>query len=163
MPASAEVTLPTDTQIQVVRDFAAPRALVFRTFTKPELVRRWLLGPPGWSMPVCSIDLRVGGKYHYRWRNDADGSEFGLNGVYEVVTPDLRIAVREGFEDTAPAGEASIDTRFADQAGGTRVTYTITAESRDARDGALATGMMDGMESSFNVLDTLLASPNKGG
>jgi uncharacterized protein YndB with AHSA1/START domain len=109
-------------------------------------------------MPVCTVDLRVGGKYHYRWRNDADGSEFGLNGVYEAVTQDLRIAVREGFEDTGPAGEARIDTRFTDQDGGTRVTYIIEAESRHARDDALATGMTDGMESSFKGLDVLLAN-----
>lgn len=163
MPMSAEVSLPNDTQIQVVRDFAAPRPLVFRAFTRPELIRRWLLGPPGWSMPACTVDLRPGGKYHYRWRNDTDGREFGLNGVYQSIVPDDRLEIRESFEDVGPAGEAHIDTRFTDDGQATRVTYVITAESRKERDAALATGMTDGMEMSFKGLDAMLAASANGG
>jgi len=153
----AEVTLPSDTEILVTRDFNAPVPLVYRAFTEPALVRRWLLGPPGWSMPVCEIDLRVGGKYHYRWRNDAEGREFGLNGTYEQVERDRSLKVRERFEDTKPEGEAVIATSFRPSGAGTRVVYLITAESKEARDAALATGMTDGMEMSFAMLDKTLA------
>ena len=67
----AQVTLPSDSEVQVTRSFKAPRALVFRAFTEPELVRRWMLGPPGWAMPVCEMDVRPGGTYRWRWRSDA--------------------------------------------------------------------------------------------
>jgi uncharacterized protein YndB with AHSA1/START domain len=73
-PDSFKVSTPSDREIRVTRDFDAPRPLVFDAFTKPELVRRWLLGPPGWTMPLCEIDLRVGGVYRYVWRSEKDGS-----------------------------------------------------------------------------------------
>src|SRR5881628_2069514 len=96
-PESFKVTIPTDRQILIARDFKAPRQLVFDAFTKPELVRRWLLGPSGWSMPVCEIDLRVGGKYRYVWRNDSDGTEMGMGGVYcDIVVPE-RLVTTERF------------------------------------------------------------------
>ena len=77
-----------DHEIVMSRAFAAPRRLVFEAWTKPELVRRWLLGPPGWTMIVCDIDLRVGGRYRYVWRHD-DGREMGMGGVYrEVMAPE---------------------------------------------------------------------------
>ena len=69
-PDSFKISTPSDFEIQVTRDFHAPRALVFDAFTKPELVRRWLLGPPGWTMPVCETDLRVSGVYRYVWRKE---------------------------------------------------------------------------------------------
>ena len=95
----AEVTLPSDREVQVKRSFGAPRALVYRAYTEPELVRRWLLGPPGWSMPVCEMDVRVGGRYRWRWRSDEDGSEFGFTGTFREVRP------RESFtqKPTIPA------------------------------------------------------------
>ena len=77
---SFKVTLPTDREIRVERDFDAPRALVFEAFTKPELVRQWLLGPDGWTMPVCEIDLRVGGRYRYVWHNEKSGADMGMGG-----------------------------------------------------------------------------------
>jgi uncharacterized protein YndB with AHSA1/START domain len=68
-----KITTPTEREIVMTRAFDAPRPLVFDAFTKPKLLQRWLLGPDGWSMPVCEIDLRVGGKYRYVWRKDRDG------------------------------------------------------------------------------------------
>ena len=73
-----KVTMPSDREIAMTRVFDAPRTLVFDAHTKPELVKRWLLGPPGWTMPVCEIDLRVGGKYRWVWRSDNDGSTMGI-------------------------------------------------------------------------------------
>ena len=75
-PARIEVTTPSEREIVTRRTFNAPRELVFRAHTEPELVKRWLLGPPGWTMPVCRIDLKVGGKYRYVWRSEENGSEF---------------------------------------------------------------------------------------
>ena len=79
-PAGLIVTTPTDREIVMTRVFSAPRKLVFDAWTKPELVKRWLLGPPGWTMPVCEIDLRVGGKYRFEWRGQ-DGTVMGMGGV----------------------------------------------------------------------------------
>jgi uncharacterized protein YndB with AHSA1/START domain len=83
-----KVTTPTDREIAMTRVFDAPRRLVFDALTKPELVKTWLLGPPGWSMPVCEIDLRVGGAYRFVWRGP-DGTEMGMGGVNrEIVVPE---------------------------------------------------------------------------
>src|SRR5207249_2286098 len=87
-----KVTTPSDREIVMTRVFDAPRKLVFDAHTKPDLVKRWLLGPPGWSMPVCEIDLRVGGKYRYVWRQDNDGTQMGMGGVYrEIVAPEQTV------------------------------------------------------------------------
>jgi len=156
MPAPAEVTLLNDTQIEVVRNFDAPRSLVYMAFVTPALVKRWLLGPPGWTMPVCDIDLRVGGQYRYRWENESGRAGFGLHGTFEAIEPEARLLARESFEDTEPAGEAGVETLFTDSGVATRVRYVITAASKEARDAALATGMTDGMEMSFKQLDEVL-------
>jgi len=93
-----QVSTRGDREIVMTRDFAAPRQLVFDAFTKPELVRRWLLGPPGWSMPVCEMDFRVGGSYRYVWRHEK-GQEMGMGGVYrEIVVPE-RIVSTEKFDE----------------------------------------------------------------
>ena len=84
-----KVTTPSDREIALTRVFDAPRTLVFDAHTKPDLVRQWLLGPPGWSMPVCEMDVRVGGTYRWVWRHDRDGTEMGMGGVYrEIVKPE---------------------------------------------------------------------------
>ena len=86
--SKAQVTLPSDREVLVTRQFNAPRDLVYKAYTTPALVQRWLLGPPGWSMPVCEMDVRVGGKFLWRWRNDEDGKEFGFHGEFrEVAAP----------------------------------------------------------------------------
>ncbi len=87
-PDSFKISTPGEREIEIERDFDAPRELVFDAFTKPELVRRWLLGPDGWTMPVCEIDLRPGGRYRYVWRKESSGTEMGMGGVFrEVVRP----------------------------------------------------------------------------
>ena len=83
---------PSDREIRITRDFDAPRQLVFDAFTKPELVRRWLLGPPGWTMPICEIDLSVGGAYRYVWRKEGV-SDMGLGGVFQEIVSPERILV----------------------------------------------------------------------
>jgi uncharacterized protein YndB with AHSA1/START domain len=152
------VTTPTDREIVMTRFFDAPRRRVFDAFTKPDLVKQWLLGPDGWSMPVCEIDLRVGGKYRYVWRRDKDGTEMGMGGVYrEIVAPE-RIVNTERFDDPWYTGEALITTTFAEQGDRTTVNQTMLLESREARDGVLKSGMETGVARSYERLDGILAS-----
>ena len=146
-----EVTTPTETTVAMTRRFAAPRALVFDAFTKPALVTRWLLGPDGWTMPVCEIDLRAGGAYRYRWRSDDGEREFGVAGTYREVVPPERIVHTEKM-DGMP-GEAVATTTFVERDGETIVTMTIDYGSRGVRDIALESGMTGGVEASFGRLE----------
>src|SRR5690348_490411 len=100
-----KVTMPSDREIAMTRVFDAPRTLVFDAHTKPELVKRWLLGPPGWTMPVCEIDLRVGGKYRWVWRSDSDGSTMGIGGVYREIVAHERLVATERFDEAWYPGE----------------------------------------------------------
>ena len=95
-PDTFKVSTPTERSIEVERDFNAPRHLVFDAFTKPELVRKWLLGPDGWTMPVCEIDLRPGGAWHFVWRQ-SDGTEMEMRGVYQEVVPPERVVSTESW------------------------------------------------------------------
>ena len=158
----AEVTLPGDSEVQVVRSFNAPQALVFRAFTEPDLVRRWMLGPPGWSMPSCEMDVREGGGYKWRWRNDADGQEFGFFGTFREVQPGAKLVHTEAYDPgniggSYPTGkEALITITFTEESGVTTVTTLMDFGSKESRDGAIATGMTSGMEQSYQLLDRLL-------
>lgn len=154
MTSTLTVTTPSDREVRVSRTFSAPRALVFDFHTKPELVKRWLLGPPGWSMPVCEIDLTVGGNYRYRWRNDADGSEFGVQGQFIEVSSPERIVHVETM-DGMP-GESTITTTFEEKGDKTILTLNMLFDSQQTRDIALQTGMTDGMGMSYDRLEPLL-------
>jgi uncharacterized protein YndB with AHSA1/START domain len=155
-PDSFKISTPSDREIQVSRDFDAPRSLVFDAFTKPELVRRWLLGPPGWTMPVCEIDLRVGGSYRYVWRSEKDGSQMGIRGVFREITLVERLVATERFDDAWYPGEALDTTVFEERRGITRTTITILYESQEARDTARRSGMEYGMAAGYDRLETLL-------
>jgi uncharacterized protein YndB with AHSA1/START domain len=155
-PDSFTIYTPSDREIQVSRDFDAPRSLVFDAFTKPELVRRWLLGPPGWTMPVCEIDLRLGGSYRYVWRSEKDGSQMGIRGVFREITPVERLVATERFDDAWYPGEALDTTVFEERRGITRTTITILYESQEARDTARRSGMEYGMAAGYDRLETLL-------
>jgi uncharacterized protein YndB with AHSA1/START domain len=146
-----------DREIVMTRAFNAARDLVFDAFTQPELVKRWLLGPPGWAMPICEIDLKTGGAYRYVWRNE-DGREMGMGGTYrEIVRPD-RIVHTEIFDESWYPGESLITTLFTENDGTTTVKTTIRYESKEARDGVLESGMADGVSVSYDRLDTILGS-----
>ena len=154
-----KVTANGEREIVMKRGFDAPRKLVFDAFTKPELVKRWLLGPPGWSMPICEIDLRVGGTYRYVWRKDADGQEMAVGGVYrEIVTPE-RIVHTEKFEQAWYPGEAVHTLVLAEQDGKTSILQTLFFDSRETRDAVLKSGMERGIAASYDRLEELLASP----
>ena len=155
-PDSFEVSTPSDREIRVTRDFDALRRLVFDAFTKPELVRRWLLGPPGWSMPLCEIDLRVGGAYRYVWRSEKDGSQMAKGGVFREVIRLERLVATEKFDDAWYPGEALDKTVFVETRGITRTTVTVLYESKEARDAARRSGMEHGMAAGYDRLETLL-------
>ena len=152
MPTPVDVTTPSDREIVVKRSFAAPRILIWDCHTKAELVRRWLLGPPGWTMPVCEIDLRVGGAYRFRWRND-EGHEFGSQGEHvEIDAPERLVTSEkmEGFDG------ASINTLLLTEEGGiTYLTMTMVFPTREIRDGALQSGMADGMAMSYDRIQEI--------
>jgi uncharacterized protein YndB with AHSA1/START domain len=157
-PESFKITTPSDHEIAVERDFNASRDLVFDAFTKPELVSRWILGPDGWTMPVCEIDLRVGGAYRYVWRKESIGKDMGMGGVFlEVVRPQ-RLVVTEKFDDSWYPGEAVNTTIFEERNGITRVTLTVRYESKEARDVASRSGMEHGIVAGYNRLEQILAS-----
>ena len=164
---AAQVTLPSDREVEVTRSFRAPRALVYEAYTTPELMKRWLLGPPGWSMPVCEMDVREGGRFRWRWRSDEDGTEFGFHGEFlEVDAPALLRSTE--FYDPGDIGgsmgdePAHVTVRFDESDGITTMTTLIAYESKEDRDAAMATGMTDGMEMSYQLLDRLLAAPPEG-
>lgn len=164
MPKPAEVTLPSDREVRVTRTFDAPRQLVWDAHTKPELVRRWMLGPPGWTMPVCEMDVRVAGKYRWRWRSQDDDKQFGFFGEFHEVDAPSRIVYAETYDPgdvggAMPSGEpAIITTEFEQGEGGvTTLVTTMLFPSKEARDGAVSTGMTDGMEMSYALLDEMLA------
>ena len=160
MPKSGNLNLTTrgDREIVMTRDFNAPRQLVFDAFTKPELIKRWLLGPDGWSMPVCEVDLRVGGKYRYVWRNNDNGQEMGMGGVFREIEKPARIVNTEKFDEAWYPGEAIDTTEFDEKSGWTTVTQTVRYESREARDGILKSGMESGVRRSYERLEDLLST-----
>jgi uncharacterized protein YndB with AHSA1/START domain len=157
----AQVVQPSDREVKVTRSFKAPRALVYKAYTDPTLVQRWLLGPPGWSMPVCEMDVRVGGRYRWRWRSDQDGSEFGFAGTFREVQPPARLVHTEAYDPGTvgggyPGNDAIVTVTFTEDAGVTTVTSLINFGSKETRDAAMATGMTDGMEQSYQLLDQVL-------
>ncbi len=156
-PSTLELTTPTPTQVRVVRALAAPRELVFEAYTTPDLIKRWLLGPEGWTMPVCEVDLRPGGGYRYVWRKEGEG-ELALTGRFEEVEPPERIVSRESYAEDWTGGETLIVTEFeAQEDGGTLVRMTIEYSSPEAREAAVRTGMVEGMEVGFRRLEEALA------
>jgi len=160
-----KLTTPGDREIVMTRALDAPRRLVFDAFTKPELLKQWLLGPPGWSMPICEIDLRVGGAYRYVWRRDSDGSEMGMGGLYREIAAPERLVATEKFEQPWYPGEAVGTTVLVEQGGKTSITQTVLYQSQEARDAVLKSGMERGVAASYDRLAELLAllgTPAKG-
>jgi len=129
--------------------------MVFEALTKPELVRQWLLGPPGWTMPVCEIDLRVGGFYRYVWRNQ-NGEQMGMSGVYREIVPPERIVQTEVFDEPWYPGEAVGTAVLIEERGSTTLTTTVLYASKEARDGVLKSGMESGVAMGYDRLEALL-------
>jgi len=153
-----QITTPTEREILITRAFDAPRRLVFDAYTRPELLKRWLFGPDGWSLAVCEIDLRVGGTYRYVWRRERDGTDMGMGGVYrEIVVPE-RLVATERFDESWYPGEAVGTIVLVEEGGRTTLTQTMLYESREARDTALKSGMDEGLGAGYDRLAGILAS-----
>ena len=149
------VTTPSDHEIRMTRLFDAPRHLVFEAMTKPEHVRRWwgCLGD-GYSVPVCEIDLRPGGRW--RFVNRHPKGEAAFHGEYREITPPSRLVFTEIFEDF-PDTVSVVTTEFADENGKTRMTATVQYPSKDVRDMVMASGMSTGAGISYDRLEDLVA------
>ena len=157
LPA-VDVTLPSDTQIQMKRTFDAPRELVFKAMTTPALVQRWLLGPPGWSMPVCEINLHVGGTFRYVWRQDSTGITMGMRGIYrQIDAPPAQISHNETFDEPWYSGQCLCVQTLKQTDDQTLLTTTLTYDSRAVRDGVLKSNMTTGVSASYNRLADVLA------
>ena len=160
MPAPAQVTLPSDREVRVTRQFNAPRQLVYDAHTKPDLMRKWL-GYDGWDMPVCDMDVRVGGKYRWQWKNQDDGKQFGFFGDFTEVNAPAQLAHDQYYDpgdigSSMPVGEpCGVSLDLKEQNGVTTLVCNMKFASKEARDGAVATGMTDGMEFSYTRLDEL--------
>jgi uncharacterized protein YndB with AHSA1/START domain len=147
-------TTPTDREIVIARTFDAPRELVFAAFTKPEHLPNWM-GPAAYKMVTCDMDVRPGGTYRWAW-SGADGSVMGMGGTFEDVSPPERIVTIESFDDFP--GETRNTLVFTEEDGRTTATITVLYASKEARDGALASGMTDGMSEGYERLEALLRS-----
>ena len=147
------ITTPSDREVVMARTFEAPRTLVWDAYTKPEHVQRWLLGPEGWTMPVCEIDLRPGGEWHFLWRRP-EGDELEMRGVYREIVPPERLVNTESWGGEWPETENTV--QLFEEDGATTVTTTILYPSKEARDAAIATGMADGADRSYGLLDEYL-------
>jgi uncharacterized protein YndB with AHSA1/START domain len=154
-PSGLKMTTPSDREIVLTRVFDAPRRLLFEAYTKCDLLKRWLLGPPGWEMVVCQAAAKVGDRYRYEWRN-AEGRQFGTGGVCREFLPPSRIVSTEAMD--GQPGESLVTTEFVEEGGETTFTLTLLFESRDIRDIALKSGMERGVAASYDRLAGLLAS-----
>jgi uncharacterized protein YndB with AHSA1/START domain len=142
-------TTPSDREIVMTRVFDAPRRLVFEAWTSPKHLPHWMLGPEGWTMPVCEIDLRPGGAWHFVWRR-SDGTEMEMRGVYRDITPPERLVNTESWGGDWPE---TINTLILFEEGGkTTTSQTVLYPSKEARDAALKTGMKEGASVSFDRL-----------
>jgi uncharacterized protein YndB with AHSA1/START domain len=147
------VTMPSDCEIVLTRVIDAPRRLVFAAYTDPEHVPHWMLGPDGWSMPVCEIDLRAGGQWHFVWRRP-NGEEMEMRGEYREIDPPERIVNTESWGGEWPQ---TLNTLIlTEHDGQTTITQRVLYPSQDARDAALGTGMKDGASMSYDRLETYL-------
>ncbi len=151
-----KVSALSDREIRLTRVFDAPRALVFAAFTKPDLIKRWMFGPEGWSLPVCELELKAGGKMRYVWKHK-DGASMGMSGVFREIKRPARIVHNEIFDEDWTGGETLVTTLFTETDGQTLVEQTILYATRAARDAVLKSPMEDGIAQGYDRLDKVLA------
>lgn len=151
--AALTVTTPSEREIVMTRVFNAPRKLVFDAWTNPRHLPHWMLGPEGWSMTVCEIDLRQGGAWHFVWRH-VNGTDMEMRGVYrEIMPPELLVSTESWGGDWPETVNTLV---LSEENGKTTATLTILYPSQEARDAALKTGMKEGVALSFNRLEAYL-------
>src|SRR5262249_17968033 len=141
-----------------------PRSIVWDAMNRPELLQRWLCGPPGWSMVHCENEPAPGGAFRYVWRG-GDGVEMAMHGVYREVAPPERVVRTESFEFgcDGQGGEQLAPAVLAERDGRTTLTITVLFPSKEARDATIASGMEHGMAAGYDRLEMLLAAtPARG-
>lgn len=154
-PLDLAVTTPSERELEITHVFEAPRELLFDAWTSPVHLPHWMLGPDGWTLPVCDADLRPGGAWHYVWRR-GDGTEMEMNGVYrEVVRPE-RVVHTEAWGGDWP--ETLNTLELTEHDGKTTVVSRMLFPSREARDRATGIGMLDGVRASYVRLEEYLRS-----
>jgi uncharacterized protein YndB with AHSA1/START domain len=149
------LTTEGDRDVVVTRRFAAPPELVYRAHIEPELIKNWLLGPEGWTMPVCISEPRPGGKIRYEW-SDGKGSGFYLTGEFVELVPFSRIVHVERMHLPEVTPDNHVETRFEPDGKGTLLTMRMTLPDAQSRAAMLATGMEHGMETSYARLETVI-------
>lgn len=157
MPTPLKTVLDGDTGLTVTRHFDAPPEMVFRAHTDCALIRRWMLGPPGWEMPVCEMDARAGGGFRHEYAGP-DGAGFTIVGDIHEIEPNRRIRHSEHMLLPERTPDNSIETLFEAVGDGTRLTVRMSLPDAAARDAMLSTGMTEGMEQSYAALDALAAA-----
>jgi uncharacterized protein YndB with AHSA1/START domain len=152
---TATVTLPTDEQILIRREFDAPKHLVYKAWTTPELVKRWWSGNRG-EMTIAEIDLRVGGAWRYVMVTD-DGFEVAFHGEYRKIVPNERIVSTEVYEGM-PEGEALNTVTFTETEGRTTLTVLVQHSSKEARNAHIDSGMETGTQEGMDLLEQVAVS-----
>lgn len=144
-----------ETELMVTRRFAAPPEFVYRAHVEPALIQQWMLGPDGWTMPVCVNDARPGGAIRYEW-SDGKGNGFALTGEFVELDPPGRIVHVERMHLPDPTPDNRVETRFEpDGAGGTRMTMRMTLPDAATRAMMLESGMEQGMETGYRRLEAM--------
>ena len=152
---SAKVTLPADEEILVTREFDAPKHLVYKAYTTPELVSRWWAGRRG-EVETCEIDLRVGGRWRYAMRATG-GFGVAFHGQFSEIVPDQRIVTTEVYEGAPPGLEDPINiVTFSERDGRTTLSILMQVESREVRDMILESGMETGLQEGMDIFEELL-------
>jgi uncharacterized protein YndB with AHSA1/START domain len=160
-PQGLQISTPTDTTIVLTRAFNAPRRLVWDAMFTPDKMRRWMLPPPGWTITTCECDARVGGALSLAWKSDEADPVMTLRGEFTEVALHENAVHTEAMAlgSGQPVGSLLERHEFAEKGNVTAMTITQTYKSKEDRDGALASGMDQGMESCYQKLEALLARP----
>ena len=153
----SKMTLKTegDRHVLVTRRFAAPPEMVYRAHTDPALIKKWMLGPEGWTMPVCINDPKPGGKIRYEW-SDGNGGGFYLTGEFVDLVPFEKIVHVERMHLPEATPDNHVETRFEPDGKGTLMTMRMTLPDAETRTRMLATGMEHGMEASYARLESIV-------
>jgi uncharacterized protein YndB with AHSA1/START domain len=160
-PRVLQIATPTDTTIILTRTFNAPRRLVWQAMFTPDKMRRWMLPPPGWTMTSCECDARVGGALAVAWKSEEADPAMTLRGVFtEVVLHEHAVHTETmALGSGQTIGSLVEKHEFAEKDGATEMRITQTYDSKEGRDGAMASGMDQGMEACYQQLDALFAEP----
>ena len=147
-----------DLEIHVSRTFNAPRDLVFKALTTPEMLKQWFGGPDGWELITCEFEARVGGSYRYVWRNANNGGEMGMGGTILEFNPPKNYTCTERFDQSWYPGDARSTIELTEKGGSTELFLTVRYESQEARDGVLRSPMKEGMAIGYDRLERYLST-----